>query len=75
VETVKRAEGGDGMVVRVYEFGGRRGPATLRFCRPLAGAAEVNLLEEEPRPRSVAGGDLPFTVRPYEIKTFLVRLT
>jgi alpha-mannosidase len=72
VETVKAAESGDGVVVRVYECGNRRGPAALRFCRPLAGAAEVNLLEEEPRPVHVEGDTVRFDVRPFEIKTFLV---
>jgi alpha-mannosidase len=75
VETVKAAESGDGVVVRVYECGNRRGPAALRFCRPLAGAAEVNLLEEEPRPARVEGDAVHFDVRPFEIKTFLVQLT
>jgi alpha-mannosidase len=74
VETVKAAESGDGVVVRVYEYGNRRGPATLRFCRPLAGATEVNLLEEEPRPVQVEGDAVRFDVRPFEIKTFLVHL-
>ena len=74
VETVKAAESGDGVVVRVYEYGNRRGPAALRFCRPLAAATEVNLLEEAPRAVRAEGDTLHFDVRPFEIKTFLVRL-
>ncbi|HEX2186999.1 MAG TPA: glycoside hydrolase family 38 C-terminal domain-containing protein, partial [Chloroflexota bacterium] len=87
VETVKGAEREEALVVRVYEFGNRRGPATLVFCRPVASAWEVNLLEEEPRPVTVEGagaagadggaaaeGAIGFTIKPYEIKTFLVRL-
>jgi alpha-mannosidase len=75
VETVKAAESGEGLIVRVYEYGNRRGPAALRFCRPLAGAAEVNLLEEAPQPARVEGDTVHFDVRPFEIKTFHVRLT
>jgi alpha-mannosidase len=77
VETVKQAERGDGLVVRVYEFGNRRGPAELIFCRPVARAAETNLLEEEPQPVRPSPQDahhLPFTIKPYEIKTFVVEL-
>jgi alpha-mannosidase len=87
VETVKGAEREEALVVRVYEFGNRRGPASLVFCRPVASAWEVSLLEEEPRPVTVegagaagadggaaAGGAIGFTIKPYEIKTFLVRL-
>ncbi len=74
VETVKQAEEGEALVVRVYEFGNRRGPAELVFCRPIAGALETNLLEEEGRPLESSGQILPFTITPYEIKTFVIRL-
>jgi alpha-mannosidase len=60
--------------VRLYEFGNRRGPVSLVFGRPLAHAEEVNLVEEEPRPLSPEANQLDFTILPYEIKTFRIRL-
>ncbi|HWI65323.1 MAG TPA: glycoside hydrolase family 38 C-terminal domain-containing protein, partial [Symbiobacteriaceae bacterium] len=74
VETVKAAESGQGLVVRVYEFGNRRGPVELLFGRPIASAVETNLLEQEPRPVSWQGHRLPFEVTPYAIRTFVVTL-
>ncbi len=74
VETVKVAESGDGLVVRVYEFANRRGPAELIFGRPVVGATETNLMEREPEAVSFEGNRLPFTIKPYEIKTFHVKL-
>ena len=74
VETVKQAEAGEGLVVRVYEFGNRRGPASLVFGRPIVAAAEVNLVEEAPHPVAATANQLDFTILPYEIKTFRIRL-
>jgi alpha-mannosidase len=74
VETVKQAESGEGLVVRLYEFGNRRGPMSLVFGRLIAHAEEVNLVEEESRPLNAEANQLDFTILPYEIKTFRVRL-
>jgi alpha-mannosidase len=74
VETVKQAEAGEGLVVRVYEYGNRRGPAELIFSRPVAGATETNLMEEEPVRAAFTGNRVPFNIKPYEIKTFVVKL-
>lgn len=69
VETVKRAEDGNGIIVRLYETQRRRGPITLTAGFPLAAAARVNLLEEEKRVLAVDGGTVYYEIRPYEIAT------
>ena len=46
IETVKQAEDGNGLIVRLYEGLRRRGTVTLRTDFPLAGAWRTNLLEE-----------------------------
>jgi len=74
IETVKLAEAGDGLVVRVYEFGNCRGEAALTFCRPVVEAVETNLVENEPSPAPTAGNVVTFMFKPYEIKTFKVKL-
>jgi alpha-mannosidase len=74
VETVKVAADGDGLIVRLYEAHNQRGPASLQFDRPVASAVEVDLLERDVGPVEVAGVDVRFRVRPFEVKTLRVRL-
>ena len=74
VETVKRAEDSDGLVVRLYECANRRGPFSLKFSFPIASASEVNLLEEEQAAAQIGrdGQTIQGFLKPFEIKTFLV---
>jgi alpha-mannosidase len=74
VETVKPAEDGDGLIVRLYEAHNQRGRGTLTFAAPLLSAQECNLLEEPLRTVAVDGNKLTFQVRPFEIKTFRIYL-
>jgi len=74
VETVKVAEDGNGLIVRLYEAHNQRGPASLRFGRPVASAVETDLLEREIGPATVDGDEVRFHVRPFEIKTLRVQL-
>lgn len=74
VETVKPAEDGDGLIVRLYEAHNQRGRGTLTFLTALLSAQECNLLEEPLNEVSCQGNTLSFQVRPFEIKTFRVRL-
>jgi len=68
VETVKHAERGDGVVVRLYESLGRATTASVATRIPHATAHETDLLE---RPTASADlGALAFT--PFEIKTLLL---
>lgn len=69
VETVKLAEDGRGIIVRLYESQRRRGTATLRASFAVAAAWKTNLLEEEQQQLDVAGSVVQFSVRPYEIIT------
>lgn len=46
IETIKRAEAGDGYIVRFYESQRRRGLVTLTTAFSLARVEKVNLLEE-----------------------------
>ncbi len=74
VETVKPAEDGDGLIVRLYEAHNQRGSGTLTFVTSILSAQECNLLEEAINDVSYQGNTLSFQVRPFEIKTFRVRL-
>ncbi len=73
VDTVKPAGDGRGIVVRLYEAHGSRGPVTLRFGYPLAHAEACNLLEEPAGDVERRGThELLLQVRPYELKTVRV---
>jgi alpha-mannosidase len=52
LDTIKTAEDGDGVIVRVYEAHNQRGSVTLTFARPIRDAQACNLLEETEEPRT-----------------------
>ncbi|MBV9851628.1 MAG: alpha-mannosidase, partial [Armatimonadetes bacterium] len=79
VETVKKAEDDDSLIVRLYEAYGQRGSASLTFARPVQSAVEVNLVERETDETranviTTSGQSVAFAYRPYEIKTLKVKL-
>jgi alpha-mannosidase len=74
IETVKPAEDGDGIIVRLYEAHNSRGDAMLTFALPIDSAEETNMLEEPLRDLDVRGAALSLPVRPYGITTVRVRL-
>jgi alpha-mannosidase len=73
IETVKQAEDGQGLVVRLYESAGASTRAELACGFALAEAAEANLIEEEPKPLDVSGGALRLDFRPFEIRTLRLK--
>ena len=74
VETVKAAEDGHGIVVRLYEAAGAAADAELRCRLDLAGAALTNLVEEGAELLPVAGNTARLTFRPFEIHTLRLEL-
>lgn len=72
LETVKRAENGNGFIVRMYEFENARTEAVLHWGFPILSCEEVNALEETVQAATPAGNDIPFVIKPYEIKTFRI---
>ncbi|MGG3468220.1 alpha-mannosidase [Neobacillus pocheonensis] len=72
LETVKKAEDDDSIVVRFYEYMQFRNKTNVSFAKPIRKAVECNLMEEEEKPADYQGKTLSFSVSPYEIKTFKV---
>jgi alpha-mannosidase len=70
LESVKKAEENDAIIVRLYECHGARGAATLRTPFAHKDVHRVNLLEEEATPLKL-NPDLSLTIayRPFEIIT------
>jgi alpha-mannosidase len=69
VETIKGAEDGNGLVVRLYESQRRRSQVRLRLGFELGSAWRTNLLEENQTELTPDGNTLSLSVRPYEIVT------
>ena len=69
VETIKRAEDGNGLIVRLYESQRRRCRAWLHLGFELGSAWRTNLLEENQAELTPDGKTLALSVRPYEIVT------
>ncbi len=69
IETIKRAEDGNGIIVRLYESQRRRGPFTLTTNFSIAAAWRTNILEVNMAKLSVEGNQLNHTIKPYQILT------
>ncbi len=69
IETIKQAEDGEGVIVRLYESQRRRGTVTLAAGFELAAAWRTNLLEENQSALEPEGNRVTFFVKPYEIVT------
>ena len=67
IETVKRAEDGNGLIVRFYESQRRRANVTLTCAFPLEQVELVNLLEETQQTLIPDGDHVTLFVKPYEI--------
>jgi alpha-mannosidase len=74
---LKPAFDGDGVILRLYEPYGARGPVMLRFGQPVKAVERVNLLEEpvhlDPIDLVDDGAAARFAVRPFEIITLRIR--
>ncbi len=73
VETIKQAEDGDGVIVRMYESHNARTPVTLSWNRPIVSVEECNAIEEKKADVAAENGRFSFVIKPYEIKTFRIR--
>ena len=74
VDTVKRSEDGDEVVVRVYEAHGARGPVILSFDGPIVSATETNLMEEDSKEIAFEQSNIRFDIRPFEVRTLRIGL-
>ncbi|MBN1287171.1 MAG: alpha-mannosidase [Anaerolineae bacterium] len=69
IETVKRAEDGEGIIVRFYESRRMRGPVTLTAGFDVAKAWRANLLEVNQEELEVESATVTLHVKPYQIVT------
>ena len=74
IEVIKKAEDTDHLIIRMYEFFNNRTKATLEFSREIEEAFECNLMERNLEEAKFEGEKIEFTINPFEIKTFKVKL-
>jgi alpha-mannosidase len=72
LDTVKRAEDSDALVLRLYEAHGARGVARLTLGVPFTTARLANLLEDPGDSLAIDGKTIVVPYRPHEIVTILV---
>ena len=73
IDTVKGAEDGDGLIVRVYESQGARVKANLTFGFDVNSVIETNLMEVNESEIEVIDNSIDFNIKPFEVKTFRIK--
>jgi alpha-mannosidase len=73
LDTIKRAEDSDALVLRLYEAHGGRGVARVRLASPFAEAVRANVLEDEGERLERDGDAVVIPYRPHQLVTVLVR--
>ena len=73
IETVKEAEDGDGVIIRLYESENARTKAHISFEKPVASVESCDCVEKTKEKVFVAGDGFDITIKPYEIQTYRVR--
>jgi alpha-mannosidase len=74
IETIKPAEDGNGVIVRLFEAHNTRGPVPLRLHPAVVGVETCVLLETEAQPVPLDGGTVTLPLRNHEIVTLRLRL-
>jgi alpha-mannosidase len=72
LDTIKRAEDSDAIVLRLYESHGGRGLARVRVAAPFASARRANSLEDEGDALELDGGSIVVPYRPHELVTVML---
>ena len=73
LDTIKRAEDSDAIVLRLYEAHGARGVARVRLALPFDSARRANALEDVGDELEVDGDAIVVPYRPHEIVTVVAR--
>ena len=69
IETIKRAEDGNGVIIRCYEFQRQRCNFRLETAFPMSEAWRTNILERNQEEIPVTGASIEYRITPYQILT------
>ena len=70
LETVKKAEKEDTIIVRLYECHNKRATVKLNTSLPVRAAYECDLMEDNLHEVAFSDGHIHFEMKPFEIRTF-----
>ena len=73
LDTIKRAEDSDSLILRLYEAHGGRGTARVRLGVPFSRACLTDLLEGEGDELPLRDGAIEVAYRPWQLITIAVR--
>lgn len=73
IETVKKSEQQDGVILRMYEAHNARTKVKVRLAEQYQSITECNLIEEPTDGIIMSGDWFEFVIKPYEVKTFLLK--
>ena len=74
IEVIKKAEDSDDIIIRLYEYENKRSNCTLEFSKDIAYVYESDMMENNISKLETEEKRVRFTIKPYEIKTFKVKL-
>ncbi len=74
IETVKKAEDSDDIIIRAYESKNMRTKCSFTFGDELANVCECDMMEENDVPVSFSANSFETEFKPFEIKTFKISL-
>ncbi len=74
IETIKLAEDGDGIIVRLYESQRKRGQVQVKVGGVVDSAWATNLLEENESALSVENDSILLNLKPFQIMTVRIKL-
>lgn len=74
IETLKKAEDSDALIVRMYETWNKHTPCEVSFGVDIKEVYECNLMEEDCSPVASDGNTVNLVFKPFEIKTLKVVL-
>ena len=71
---LRPAEHSNGLILRLFEADGKKARIRFKLGKGISSAREVNFLENPIRKYRPAGGAVRTSFRPYEVKTFLLKV-
>lgn len=72
LDTMKKAEDGNGYILRLYESAGRGGNAVLRFAKPIKALYTCDMMEQGDEPAAFEGSSFTLETTPYCIHTYRI---
>ena len=73
VDSLKAAEDGDGLIMRLYESSGKREKVRINTILDIVSVTECNLMEEDEKQVDLKDGEMVINIKPYEIITLRLR--